>query len=85
MGTKRQKTNPEPQEAVSLSTTAVPFSDAQEQLGLALIESCLEDDFDGVKYLVAQGADAWVQDSQGWTALHAAASNAKFLSLSSRL
>ncbi|ORY88145.1 S-adenosyl-L-methionine-dependent methyltransferase [Leucosporidium creatinivorum] len=48
-----------------------------EALGYALqlIEAAAEDDFEKVKVLVGEiKADAWVQDAQGWTALHAAAS-----------
>lgn len=41
---------------------------------LQLIEAAAEDDFEKVKVLVGEiKADAWVQDAQGWTALHAAA------------
>lgn len=85
MATKRQKTDPEP--IASTSTTAPPapvsiaelpagtgaFAAPEAALALALLHACLEDDFNAVQVLVGEGADAWVQDEQGWTSLHAAA------------
>lgn len=84
MATKRQKTDFEP----SAPTPAAPpapvsiaelpagtgaFAAPEAALALALLHACLEDDFNAVQVLVGEGADAWVQDEQGWTSLHAAA------------
>ncbi|KAL8287554.1 hypothetical protein RQP46_003412 [Phenoliferia psychrophenolica] len=80
MPAKRQKTarTSTVDKPVSVSTAAPDaafgFSDAAEALALALLDACLAEDMDRVHELVREGADAWVQDSQGWTALHCAAS-----------
>lgn len=83
MPVKRRKTNPTatPTSAVTVDgVEGTPsFSEAAHELALALIETCLAGDLEGAAVLVGQGADAWVQDTEGWSALHAAAS--AFLSL----
>jgi len=84
MATKRQKTDMD-QPTPSTSVPAAPVSIAElppgtgafaapeAALALALLHACLEDDMNAVQVLVGGGADAWVQDEQGWTSLHAAA------------
>ncbi|KAM0787351.1 hypothetical protein ACM66B_003438 [Microbotryomycetes sp. NB124-2] len=48
--------------------------EARVEYALRLIDACLHNDMDTVKVLVNDvGADCWIQDQQGWTALHAAA------------
>ncbi|KAK4694096.1 type IV protein arginine methyltransferase, partial [Phenoliferia sp. Uapishka_3] len=74
MPAKKQKTTAEPISVTASTSVDFAFSEAQIELALALISTCLADDLDGAKVLVGQGADAWVQDSEGWTALHCAAS-----------
>ncbi|KAK4049071.1 Arginine N-methyltransferase 2 [Microbotryomycetes sp. JL201] len=51
-----------------------PAVEARVEYALRLIDACLANDFDQVRVLVSDvGADCWIQDQQGWTALHAAA------------
>ncbi|KAM0751369.1 hypothetical protein T439DRAFT_313704 [Meredithblackwellia eburnea MCA 4105] len=50
------------------------FSEAGNALALQLIQAALDDDLAAVAELVQQGTEAWVQDDQGWSSLHAAAS-----------
>lgn len=56
-------------------TGDVEFTSASEDLALELIQSCLLGDLETAKKLIENGADAWVQNSEGSTALHAAASS----------
>lgn len=59
----------------ALGDDEVEFSEQAISYALDLIQACLKDDFHRVKVLVGEvGADCWIQDAQGWTALHAAAS-----------
>lgn len=39
-----------------------------------LLQCCIDDDFDMVQKLVKLGATVDIQDNEGWTPLHAAAS-----------
>lgn len=82
---KRQRTAKVVDEPVTVSAPdndEPAFPDEAAVLALALIDACLADDEDRARELVGQGADAWVQDSQGWTALHCAASTSQSRRLS---
>lgn len=60
----------------SAASNANQLQDLDERLALALrlIDAVLEHDDALVRKLVRdEKADCWVQDKQGWTALHAAA------------
>lgn len=60
----------------ALSSSSSSHQDLDERLALALrlIDAVLEHDDALVRKLVRdEKADCWVQDKQGWTALHAAA------------
>jgi len=85
MATKRQKTDSASPAQAAASAPSGPVSIAElpagtgafaapeAALALALLHACFEDDLNAVHVLVGEGADAWVQDEQGWTSLHAAA------------
>ena len=62
--------------ALSSSSSSHQLQDLDERLALALrlTDAVLEHDDALVQKLVRdEKADCWVQDKQGWTALHAAA------------
>lgn len=73
--TKRRKPNPTPVSVIEPTDgSATGFTAEAHSRALELIQACLDGEVERAKELVAQGADAWVQDAQGWSALHAAAS-----------
>lgn len=55
------------------TSTIELFTPIRRSLALALIASCYAGDLDGAQKLVAEQADAWLQDDEGSSALHAAA------------
>ncbi|KAI5476384.1 hypothetical protein MNV49_007833 [Pseudohyphozyma bogoriensis] len=71
MATKRHKPNPSPVAFTSNDNDAPAIN---LELAASLLAACLAGDAPLAHELVGQGADAWIQDDQGWTSLHAAAS-----------
>jgi len=46
----------------------------QQQITKILFKACIDDKYDMVEFLVANGADVNRGDNEGWTPLHATAS-----------
>lgn len=61
------------------------YGDEQLALSQRLVEIAATGNLEDAKTLTDQGADAWVQDDDGSTALHAACSKSPSLALSRRL
>lgn len=70
---KRHKSDPIHLSSSSSSAAVVAeFTPIRLSLALALIAACLKGDLTTATQLIAEQADAWVQDDLGQTSLHAA-------------
>jgi len=61
-------------EVFCLSLTLTTRQIIQQQITKILFKACIDDKYDMVEFLVANGADVNRGDNEGWTPLHATAS-----------
>ena len=69
---KKQRVG-ESHQGTAVNGAATMFPDERFQLSKQLMAACEANDLDRTKLLLEQGADAWIQDDEGWTSLHFAA------------